>query len=90
MDNRATYAFQKTAIRVPNVSWNPDHYPINTGVWNFAPAHGKLADGFDKGIHDQLMTANLIRTLAWTVCGACSIWMVLSMWDVDRADQQGT
>jgi hypothetical protein len=62
---------------------------VISGFWS-APAHGKLADGFDKAVHDQLMTANLIRTLAWTVCGACSIWIVLSMWDVDRADQQGT
>jgi hypothetical protein len=57
---------------------------VISGFWS-APAHGKLADGFDKSIHNQLMTANLIRTLAWTVCGACSIWMVLSMWDADRA-----
>jgi len=31
-------AFQKTEFRVPNVYSNPNHYPINTGVWNFAPA----------------------------------------------------
>jgi len=48
-----------------------------SGFWS-APAHAKLADGFDTSIHDQLMTVNLIRTLAWTVCGICAIWMVLS------------
>jgi hypothetical protein len=48
-----------------------------SGFWS-APAHAKLADGFDTSIHDQLMTVNLIRALAWTVCGICAIWMVLS------------
>ena len=50
---------------------------VISGFWS-APAHAKLADGFDTSIHDQLMTVNLIRTLAWTVCGICAIWMVLT------------
>jgi len=50
---------------------------VISGFWS-APAHAKLADGFDKSIHDQLMTANLIRTLAWTVCGICTIWIALT------------
>jgi len=50
---------------------------VISGFWS-APAHAKLADGFDKSIHDQLMTANLIRTLAWTVCGICAIWIALT------------
>ena len=58
---------------------------VISGFWS-APAHAKLADGFDKSIHDQLMTANLIRTLAWTVCGACAVWIVLSTCAADRAD----
>ena len=58
---------------------------VISGFWS-APAHGKLADGFDKSIHDQLMTANLIRTLAWTVCGACSIRMVFSTWSAERTE----
>jgi len=58
---------------------------VISGFWS-APAHGKLAEGFDKAVHDQLMTANLIRTLAWTVCGACAIWIVLSTWAADRAE----
>ena len=58
---------------------------VISGFWS-APAHGKLAEGFDKAVHDQLMTVNLIRTLAWTVCGACSIWIVFSTWTADRAE----
>lgn len=54
---------------------------VISGFWS-APAHGKLADGFDASVHDQLMTANLIRTLAWTVCGICAVWLVL----LDSAD----
>jgi hypothetical protein len=49
-----------------------------------APTHAKLADGFDKSLHDQLMMVNLIRTLAWTVCGICAVWIVLSTWNADR------
>ena len=56
---------------------------VLSGFWS-APAHAKLADGFDKSIHDQLMAANLVRTLAWTVCGVCAIWVVLSTWSADR------
>jgi hypothetical protein len=58
---------------------------VISGFWS-APAHGKLAEGFDKAVHDELMTVNLIRTLAWTVCGACSIWIVFSTWAADRAE----
>ena len=58
---------------------------VISGFWS-APAHAQLADGFDKSLHDQLMTVNLIRTLAWTVCGACAVWIVLSTWAADRAD----
>ena len=58
---------------------------VMSGFWS-APAHAKLADGFDKAVHDELMTVNLIRTLAWTVCGACSIWIVFSTWAADRAE----
>jgi len=49
---------------------------VISGFWS-APAHAKLADGFDKSVHDQLMTVNLIRAIAWTVCGICAIWIVL-------------
>jgi len=59
---------------------------VISGFWS-APAHAKLADGFDKSVHDQLMTVNLIRTLAWSVCGVCAIWIVLSTWAADRANK---
>ena len=58
---------------------------VISGFWS-APAHAKLADGFDKSVHDQLMTVNLIRTMAWSVCGVCAIWIVLSTWAADRTD----
>ena len=57
---------------------------VISGFWS-APAHAKLADGFDKSLHDQLMTVNLIRAIAWSVCGICAIWIVLSTWAADRA-----
>ena len=55
---------------------------VISGVWS-APAHGKLADGFDAAIHDRLMTANLVRSFAWTLCGICAIWLVASVWNTD-------
>ena len=59
---------------------------VISGFWS-APAHAKLANGFDKSVHDQLMTVNLIRTLAWSVCGVCAVWIVLSTWAADRANK---
>ena len=52
---------------------------IISGFWS-APAHGELADGFDAAVHSRLMTANLIRTLAWTVCGVCAVWILAKTW----------
>lgn len=49
---------------------------VISGFWS-APAHGELADGFDAAVHDRLMTANLIRALAWSVRGACAAWIVV-------------
>ena len=56
---------------------------VISGFWS-APAHGKLAKGFDQSVHQQLMTANLIRSLAWSVCGVCAIWIVLATWANSR------
>jgi hypothetical protein len=50
-----------------------------SAFWS-APAHGDLADGFDAAVHDRLMTANLIRTLAWTVRGAVAVWVIALVW----------
>jgi tryptophan-rich sensory protein len=55
---------------------------IISGVWS-APAHGELADGFDAAIHDRLMTANLVRSFAWTLCGICAVWIVARVWNTD-------
>jgi hypothetical protein len=32
-----------------------------------APAHGRLAGGFDAAVHARLVATNWIRTVAWTV-----------------------
>lgn len=52
---------------------------VISGVWS-APAHGELADGFDVAVHDRLMTANLVRTLAWSLCGASAVWVMARVW----------
>jgi hypothetical protein len=48
---------------------------VLSGFWS-APAHGALADGFDADVHRRLMTANLVRSLAWTARGAIALWIV--------------
>ncbi|MEY4228632.1 MAG: hypothetical protein RLZ84_1224, partial [Actinomycetota bacterium] len=52
---------------------------VISGFWS-APAHGELMDGFDSAVHDRLMTANLIRTLAWSVRGITAIWILAIVW----------
>lgn len=56
---------------------------IISGFWS-APAHGELADGFDATVHNRLMDANLIRTLAWTLCGVTAIWILVRAWNPSR------
>ena len=56
---------------------------IISGVWS-APAHGDLMDGFDSAIHERLMTANLVRTLAWTVRGMSAVWILAIVWPRPR------
>ena len=60
---------------------------IISGFWS-APAHGDLADGFNAAVHDRLMTANLVRSLAWTLCGVCAIWIVTRLWSSQVSDAQ--
>lgn len=48
---------------------------ISTAVLQ-VPCHGRLADGFDAGIHHRLVTTNWIRTVAWSTRGVLVIWMV--------------
>lgn len=50
-----------------------------SGFWS-APAHGELADGFDPEVHDRLMNADLVRTLAWTVRGVTAAWIATIVW----------
>jgi len=56
---------------------------VISGFWS-APAHGELMDGFDTAVHDRLMTANLIRTLAWTVRGLTAVWILSLVWPRTR------
>ena len=60
---------------------------IISGFWS-APAHGDLADGFNAAVHDRLMTANLVRSLAWTLCGVCAKWIVARLWSSQVSDAQ--
>ena len=60
---------------------------IISGFWS-APAHGDLADGFNAAVHDRLMTANLVRSLGWTLCGVCAIWIVARFWSSQVSDAQ--
>jgi hypothetical protein len=54
-----------------------------------APAHGKLADGFDASVHSDLMLADLFRTLAWTLRGAVAVWIVVLVWTNERQTNFG-
>ena len=60
---------------------------IISGFWS-APAHGDLADGFNAAVHDRLMTANLVRSLGWTLCGVSAIWIVARFWSSQVSDAQ--
>ena len=62
---------------------------IISGFWS-APAHGDLSDGFDATVHDRLMNANLVRTLAWTVCGITATWILLKVWTPQRHNNSET
>lgn len=41
-----------------------------------APAHTRLADGFDPNVHTRLVRSNWIRTSAWTALAALDLWMI--------------
>ncbi len=51
-----------------------------SGFWS-APAHGDLMKGFDQEIFDRLMTADLVRTFAWTICGITAVWILVRLWN---------
>ncbi|NBP54255.1 MAG: hypothetical protein EBU67_08220 [Actinobacteria bacterium] len=52
---------------------------VISGFWS-APAHGDLLKGFDQDVYDRLMTADLVRTFAWTVCGITAVWILVLLW----------
>ena len=62
---------------------------VISGFWS-APAHGELSDGFDAAVHDRLMNANLVRTLAWTVCGITAVWILMRVWTTRNTDAKAT
>jgi hypothetical protein len=62
---------------------------VISGFWS-APAHGDLSDGFDADVHDRLMTANFVRTFAWTVCGAMAVWTLILSWRSNTNDNSNS
>lgn len=40
-----------------------------------APAHARLARGFDPVVHARLVRSNCVRTGAWTAPGVLDLWM---------------
>jgi hypothetical protein len=41
-----------------------------------APAHARLARGFDAAVHARLVHGNWVRVAAWTALGLLDLWMV--------------
>lgn len=41
-----------------------------------APAHTRLADGYDRNVHARLVRSNWIRTAAWTAIAALDLLMI--------------
>jgi hypothetical protein len=48
---------------------------VSTVLWQ-APAHERLARGFDAVVHRMLVQTNWLRTLCWTVLAVLDIWPV--------------
>jgi hypothetical protein len=44
-----------------------------------APAHGRLAQGFDAAVHGRLVATNWIRVLAWTALAVLDSWMLYAV-----------
>lgn len=62
---------------------------VISGFWS-APAHGKLLKGFDPAVFHRLMNADLVRTLAWSVCGIAASWALALLWPADDADRSAS
>lgn len=58
-----------------------------SGFWS-APAHGDLMKGFDRDVYDRLMTADLVRTFAWTVCGITAVWILVLLWPMNDSKER--
>jgi hypothetical protein len=41
-----------------------------------APAHGRLARGFDAAVHARLVSSNWIRVAAWTALAVLDSWLL--------------
>lgn len=50
---------------------------VATGAF-YAPLHGRLADGWDSGLHDQLVRTNWFRTIGWSIRGVAAGAMVVA------------
>ena len=44
------------------------------------PCHEKLSSGFDEQAYLRLVRSNWIRTLAWSIRGGLTIWMLADHW----------
>jgi hypothetical protein len=51
---------------------------VSTVVWQ-APAHDRLAHGFDAAVHAKLVRTNWIRTVAWTTLALLDTGMLLTL-----------
>jgi len=53
---------------------------VSTVIWQ-APAHGRLAQGFDARVHATLVRTNWIRTVAWTALALLDTWMLYLLFE---------
>lgn len=52
--------------------------PVIVTVLASVPAHTRLADGFDAGVHARLVNTNWVRTLAWTAHAALAVAVLVT------------
>jgi hypothetical protein len=52
----------------------------STVIWQ-APAHARLAGGFDEAVHARLVQTNWVRTVAWTALGLLDLWMLYATFE---------
>lgn len=49
----------------------------------FAPLHGKFEGAYDRGLIDQLITTNWLRTVLWTARAVMASWFLWQLLDAD-------